>query len=173
MTTASADILETAMNWAKAEMFSSAFFAAIGIGFLLASFGFGQMGKTETAKAYVLPLLVVGGLLIIIGVGLVISNQMRLSGFAAAYEADAAGFVTMELARVEQTIDGYTNNVFRVIPVIIIVCAGLFLVMRTPVWQASSVAVIAMMAIILLIDTNATARLGDYKAKLLQAEQTD
>ena len=63
-------ILKVATDWAKAELFSTPFFVLFGLLFLIASVGFWQLGKTEIAKAYMLPTLVAGSLLIIIGVGL-------------------------------------------------------------------------------------------------------
>ena len=40
------EILKTATDWAKTEVFSSAFFIIFGVVFVLASIGFWQMGKT-------------------------------------------------------------------------------------------------------------------------------
>lgn len=169
MTATQIDILKTAVDWAKAEMFSSMFFAIVGLLFLLASFGFWQFGKTAMAKAYVIPLLVAGGLLVIIGVGLIISNQMRLSTFPDAFGTDAAAFVAAEIDRAERTIASYQNVVFKAIPIIIVICAALVLFLKPPVWQASLVVVIAMMAVIMLVDTNASTRLESYRDQLLLA----
>ena len=118
MADAQIDILKTSIDWAKAEIFSSSFFALMGLLFILTSIGFWQLGKTGTAKAFIIPLLVAGGLLVVLGVGLIISNQLR-----------------------------------------------------TPIWQAGMISVIAMMAVILLVDTNANTRMQDYKDRLVQAEQ--
>lgn len=60
MTDTQIDILKTATDWAKAEMFSSGFFVLFGLAFCLSSYCFWQFGKTDTAKAYVIPLLVAG-----------------------------------------------------------------------------------------------------------------
>lgn len=171
MTDTQIDLLKTALDWTKAEMFSSASFAVFGICFLLASFGFFHFGKTEMAKAYILPLLVAGGLLFIIGAGLVISNQLRLAGFPVAYEADAAQFLTSEMARADKTINSYTNVAFRVIPLIITLCAVLIIFLHAPIWRASLITTIAILAVIMVVDTNANARLVAYKAKLLQVER--
>lgn len=51
MTDTQMDLLKAAIEWTKAEMVSSAFFAAAGIVFLLSSYGFWQLGKTDMAKA--------------------------------------------------------------------------------------------------------------------------
>ena len=172
MTDTQINILKAAMDWTKAEMLSSAFFAVFGLVFLAASYFFWQLGKTDTAKAYVIPFMVVGGLLIIIGVGLMISNQMRLSSFPLAFNADAKAFLASEIARAEKTVNGYNTVIFRVLPLIVITCAVLLMLMKSPVWQASMVAVITMMAVILIVDTNASARIADYKEKLVQAEES-
>ncbi|MGB3616752.1 MAG: hypothetical protein WBA12_01420 [Catalinimonas sp.] len=68
------DILKASIDWAKAELLSTPFFVLFGIAFVAASFGFRQLGKTEMARAYVIPMLVAGALLMIIGVGLFLST---------------------------------------------------------------------------------------------------
>jgi len=40
------------------------------------------------------------------------------------------------------------------------------LVVKTPNWQASMVAIIAMTAVIMLVDTNASMRMEDYQKTL-------
>ena len=170
MTDPQIDILKTALEWAKAEMFSSAFFAVFGLMAVAASYGFWQMGKTDMARAYIVPLLVVGVLLIILGVGLIIPNQLRLSSFETAYHNDVSAFLTTEIARVDKTIHGYNNAIFKGIPVIIIGCILLHFFFRGPLWQASLISIIAMMAIILIIDTNANQRLVTYKQALIEAQ---
>ena len=55
MTVTDIDILKTAIDWAKAEMFSAMFFTIFGLLFLIASVGFWHFGKTAMAKAYVIP----------------------------------------------------------------------------------------------------------------------
>lgn len=63
------DILKSAIDWAKAELFQH-HFHLFGVVFMVASLSFWQLGKTEIAKAYIIPTLVAGALLLIIGLGL-------------------------------------------------------------------------------------------------------
>ena len=77
----------------------------------------------------------------------------------------------MEIARAEKTFNGYNNFVYKVITLIIAVSAVLLMVFQTPIWQAGMISVIAMMAVILLVDTNANTRMQDYKDRLVQAYQ--
>lgn len=72
------DILKAATDWAKAELFSTPFFMLFGLAFLVASLGFWQLGKTDIARAYIIPTLVAGSLLLIIGVGLFFTNKSRI-----------------------------------------------------------------------------------------------
>ena len=160
------DILKSALEWTRAEIFSSTFFIVIGIVFVVASIGFWQLGKTEMARAFIWPTLVAGVLLLIIGIGLVAVNNSRLSSFATAYETDPTEFVQSEIARTERTIGEYQTVVFKAIPIIIIVAALMILLLNSPLWRAIGITTIAMMAVILLIDTNASNRIEAYHEQL-------
>ncbi len=167
------DILKTAIEWAKAEVFSSMFFILFGAIFLLATIGFWQMGKTELAKAFIYPTLVAGILLLIIGAGLVYSNKSRIASFPTAYETDASAFLQTEIVRADKTMAEYQTAVFRVIPLIIVVATLLFIFIDKPMWRAISMTTIAMMVVILSIDTNANARMEVYKEELVLIEKQD
>ena len=105
-------------------------------------------------------------LLVILGVGLVIANQWRLSTFPTAFSADAKAFLASEITRADKSVRGYQQAVQIYLPEIIAICALALLVVRTANWQASMVAIIAMMAVIMLIDTNASTRMEDYQKTL-------
>ncbi|WP_456462004.1 hypothetical protein [Reichenbachiella sp.] len=102
------ELLKVAQEWAKAEVFSTRFFILFAILFLAASAGFWQLGKTELAKAYVIPMLVAGSLLMTIGLGLFFTNKSRINQFEKAYHQDASAFADSEIARVESTLKEYT-----------------------------------------------------------------
>ncbi|RTE55436.1 hypothetical protein EHW67_02390 [Arenibacter aquaticus] len=165
------DILKAATDWAKAELFSTPFFILFGVAFMIASLGFWQLGKTEMAKAYIIPVLVAGVLLTIIGLGLFFTNKTRVSQFETAYNTDALVFVTSEVERAEATLKEYKTIVFKAIPIIIAVCSLIIIFVNTPIWRASMIKIIAMLVVILLIDGLAHARIEDYNKQLLQAEQ--
>ncbi|MEQ9302401.1 MAG: hypothetical protein RJQ14_00685, partial [Marinoscillum sp.] len=119
---------------------------------LAASIGFWQLGKTEMAKAYIIPLLVAGILLLTIGLGLFFTNKSRITQFETAYHQDASAFVASEIERAESTIKEYKNVVFTAIPLIIAACALVIVFINTPIWRASMITTIAMLVVILLID---------------------
>jgi len=164
------DIVKTAVNWTKAEMLSSSFFVLLGALFLSASLGFWHLGKSELAKAYIIPTLIAGTLLLIIGLGIFFQSQSRVTSFPAAHKADAAQFITSEIKRADKVLNEYRIAVFKIIPLIIAVCALLILALEAPIWRASLVTTIAMLAVILIIDTNANTRLETYKAALQKAQ---
>jgi ABC-2 type transport system permease protein len=165
------DILKTATDWAKTEVFSSTFFILFGVLFVAAGIGFWQLGKTDLAKAYIIPTLVAGVLLMTIGIGLVYTNKARISSFAVDYDQDASAFVEYEIVRVDATLKEYKTVVFKAIPLIIIAAALVIIFINTPVWRAISITSIAMLIVILLIDGTAHARIADYKDQLTKVEK--
>ncbi|MBB3710912.1 hypothetical protein FHS00_000465 [Limimaricola variabilis] len=54
---------------------------------------------------------------------------------------------------------------FRIIPLTTAVCAPAIPCFESPLWRASLITTIAMVAVILVIDTNANARLEAYRGK--------
>ena len=160
------EVLKFATEWAKAEVFSTRFFIVFALLFLITSYGFWQLGKTDLAKAYIFPNLIAGILLMIIGVGLVYTNTQRIKEFETAYQEDATAFVASEFERIERTLKEYNTIVFKAIPGIIIIASVLIILMDKPAWRASCITTIAMMIVILLIDGTAHARIVAYKQQL-------
>lgn len=159
------EIFKLATDWAKAEVFSSKFFILFGLFFILAFLGFKQLGKSEIAKAYITPTLVAGILLLIIGIGLVYTNTARVKAFTK--DNNTTVFLNTEISRAEKSIAEYKLIVFKVIPVIIVVCALLIVFIDKPNWRAICITTIAMMIVILLIDSNAHSRINTYHKQLL------
>ncbi|NND63861.1 MAG: hypothetical protein HKN48_11795 [Flavobacteriaceae bacterium] len=166
------EILKLATDWAKAEIFSTRFFIFFAILFLIASLGFWQLGKTNLAKAYVIPTLVAGSLLMIIGLGLFFTNKSRITQFEKAFKADVPAFVQSEIERTESTLKEY-SIVFKVIPSLIIIAALLILFINTPTWRAIGITTIAMLIVILLVDGTAHARIEAYHKELKLVDITN
>ncbi|MDT0605544.1 hypothetical protein [Croceitalea rosinachiae] len=160
------DILKTAIDWVKAELFSTPFFILFGFVFMAASLGFWQLGKTDIAKAYIIPTLIAGVLLLTIGLGLFFTNRSRITQFKTAYNMDAPAFIESEITRAEATLKEYNRIVFKTIPIIIIVAALTIIFIDTPTWRAISITTIAMLIVILLVDGTAYARIDTYRKEL-------
>ena len=159
------ELLKLATEWAKAEVFSTRFFILFAILFLIASVGFWQLGKTDLAKAYIIPTLVAGILLLIIGSGLNYTNIQRVKQFEKDFKTDASAFYQSEIERSESNLKEY-SVVFKVIPILIIVAALLMLFINSPTWRAVSITSIAMLVVILLVDGTAHARIDAYHKNL-------
>ena len=160
------NILNTATDWAKAELFSTPFFMLFGLTFMAASLGFWQLGKTEVARAYILPTLIAGVLLLIIGLGLFFTNKARITEFEIAYNKNESEFIKSEIKRSESTLKEYNTVVFKAIPIIIIISALLIIFIDKPLWRAINITTIAMMIVVLLIDGTAYSRIKVYKEQL-------
>lgn len=165
------DILKAATDWAKAELISTPFFVLFGVIFMAASAGLWQLGKTDLAKAYIIPTLVAGGLLTIIGLGLFFTNKSRIPQFEKAYKKDPSAFISSELERADATLKEYQNIVFTTIPLIIVACVLVMFYVNTPIWRACMITTIGMLVVILFIDGLAHARIDEYNKQLLKANQ--
>jgi ABC-2 type transport system permease protein len=164
------EILKAAQEWARSEVFSTRFFIIFAILFLAAGIGFWQLGKTELAKSYIIPLLVAGVLLMTIGLGLFFTNKARITQFEKAYNQDTSEFIASEIERSEKTLKEYTV-VFKVVPMIIVVAALLIIFINTPTWRAIGITTVAMMMVILLVDGTAHARIEAYYKQLQLVEK--
>ena len=129
-------------------------------------YGFWQLGKTELAKAYIVPTMIAGVLLIIIGIGLFYTNKVRITQFQSEFQDDQYLFVQTELERVNNTLNEYDLIVFTIIPIMIMICSVGLVFINQPSWRASLIISIAMLIIILLIDGTAQSRIVIYQKKL-------
>lgn len=164
------ETLKAATDWVKAELFSTPFFILFGLVFMAVSLGFWKLGKTDMARAYIIPTLVAGVLLLIIGLGLYFSNRARIAQFEKAYNTNSSAFVASEVERAESTLKEYKQIVFTAIPLIIVVCALIIVFVNAPIWRASMITTIAMLVVILFIDGTAHARIDAYHQELLSVE---
>lgn len=161
------DILKTSTDWARAELLSNGLFALFGVMFLVASLLFWSKGETDIAKAFVFPMLVAGVLMLVLGGGLFYGTWKSLAGFPTTFADDDARFVALEVERVDRTIAQYGTAVFNVMPLMISVAALLIVFVHSSGWRAAFITAIIFLSLIMLIDSNANARLEGYKTKLV------
>ena len=163
------DILKTSTDWARAELLSNSLFALFGVMFVVASLLFWSRGETDMAKAFVLPMLMAGVLMLILGGGLFYGTWKGSAGFAPAISEAAAGFVAAEIERVDRTMAQYDTAVFKVMPLMIAAAALLVVCVHSPGWRAAFITAVIFLGLIMLIDSNANARLEAYKTSLVPA----
>ena len=164
------DILKAGIDWAKAEVFSSKISLLLALLFFLTALGFWQLGKTAMAKAFVWPMLVAGVLMVAVSAGLYLANKPRITEFETAYNTDAKAFVQTETARTAKSRHDLAM-VFKVLPLIIITAALLIVFVNTPLWRAIGITTIALMTILMFIDSNTDARNTAYHQRLLAEKQ--
>lgn len=165
------DILKTAIEWAKAEVFSSFVFVAFGVIFIASSIGFWQLGKTEVAKAFIYPTLVAGALLLAAGISFVRSNKNRVANFETEYKANPTLFITSEITRTEKTMKEYEHIALKVFPAVIALISLLLIFINTPIWRAIGITIIALLLVMVIIDLNANARIKTYHKQLVLNQQ--
>ena len=161
------DILKTSIDWARAELLSNSLFALFGAMFLVAGLLFWSRGETDMAKAFVFPMMLAGVLMLILGGGLLYGTWKSLTGFSTAFADDNARFIGLEVQRVERTMSQYGTAVFKVIPLLITAAALLIVFVHSPGWRAAFITAIIFLGLIMLIDSNANARLEGYKTNLV------
>ena len=164
------DILKMSTDWAKAEVFSAKIVLLISLLFFIVALGFWQLGKTEMAKAFVWPMLVSGILLVAVSAGLYFANKPRITQFETAYNIDAKTFVESETARTAKSQHGLAL-VFKVLPLIIVAAALLIVFVNVPLWRAIGITTIALMTILMFIDSNTNARNTAYHQRLIAEKQ--
>ncbi|MFR9543640.1 MAG: hypothetical protein SNH27_16530 [Rikenellaceae bacterium] len=166
------DILGIATQWAKDEIFSSKLFIVVGVLFVIISIGFWQLGKTEIARAYIVPFAICGGLLLIIGGGLTYNNYSRLKAFPMAYSENCTEFIETEIERTESTITSTESTIFRWIPILIVVAALLIIFVDKPTWRAASITAIAFLITLLVVDSNSHSRIVGYDKALKEVQNS-
>lgn len=161
------DILKLSTEWAKAELFSAKMVWLFSFIVLLSAAGFALWGKTVMAKAFVIPLIVSGLFLIVVGVGLYAANKPRIEQFEKEFHADAEGFIKKEIVRTTKS-QGELKMVFKILPAIIIVSALLMMFFSSPYGRTITVTLIATGVFLMIIDSNTEARNNSYREELIK-----
>jgi hypothetical protein len=160
------DILKLSTDWAKGEVFSAKMVLLLSLLFFLAAISFSQLGKTAMAKGFVWPLLLAGVIFLAVSAGLYFANKPRITQFQTAYNTDPKTFVQMETMRTAKSQKDLAL-VFKVLPFIIIAAALSFVFVNKPLWRAIGITTIAVMTVLLFIDSNTDARNTAYHQHLL------
>ncbi len=137
--------------------------------FVGASLLFWASGETDMARAFVISTLVAGVLMLILGGGLFYGTWKSSASFAPAFAEDAAGFVASEIERVDRIMVQHRTAVFKVIPLMIAASALLIFFMHELGWRAALITAIVFLGLIMLIGSNANARLEVYRTALVSA----
>ncbi|WP_118974917.1 hypothetical protein [Taibaiella koreensis] len=161
------DLLKLSTDWAKAELFSAKIVWLFSVIILLNAAGFSYCGKTVSAKAFVIPLFVSAAFLIAVGIGLYAANKPRIIQFEKQYRADTDSFVKNEIARTTKS-KRELEQVFKILPAIVILAAILLLLFPSASWRAITVTTMLTAAFLMAVDTHTEARNRAYREQLLK-----
>lgn len=160
------DILKAANVWVKGEIVSSIFFMLFGITYLLAAVGCWQWGNTSLTRALIIPMLAAGGLLLGAGISFYISHKSMPKRFETEYKTKPSTIIKSEIRRTEKTIKTYKNVALKVFPAIIGIAVLLSIFISNPTVRAISIAIIAFLSVLVLLDSQALQRMKIYHVQL-------
>ncbi|MGH1517031.1 hypothetical protein [Chryseobacterium sp. JK1] len=161
------DILKISTEWARAELLSAKIVGLFSIITILSSAGFAIWGKSITARAFIIPMIISGIFLAVVGVGLYAANKPRIEQFTKLYKIDSTKFTQNEIARTAKSQADF-KTVFKVLPAIVIVAAIIFMFSASANWKAITITVIIMSSFLMIVDSNTETRNNDYREKLLK-----
>ena len=163
------DIIKTSTDWARAELFSAKIIWLFSVILILCAIAFSYWGKTITAKAFFIPLIVAGILLIGIGVGLYWANKPRIKQFEKEFSMNPREFVRKEIERTAKS-QRELALVFKILPAIIIVAALVIVFFPAPYCRTIGITVILTAAFLMAVDSNTDARNSAYHLQLLNTK---
>ena len=163
------DFIHYTLQWCKGEILEASIFGTAGLVILLSGIAFGWFGSTPSAKAMMIPLIVLGAIGLTTGVFGVVNNTQRMTTFAEQYHEDPAGFVAEEKQRVE----GF-EKIFRITyPLAIAFALGglaLFFLFSNAHANAIGVTLLMLATQGLVVDMFAAERGEIYYKHILEAQ---
>lgn len=95
------NFIEHALNWCKDKIFEGKLVVAFGLLTIISAFIFWKIGTTPNAKAMLYPLIIVGFIFTVLGVGMLINNPKRINEFPKQFQENPEAFLKSEKERVE------------------------------------------------------------------------
>ena len=135
--------LDHAFKWIDGELVAGG--ALVAFGLLLVGCGglLWRFGESAAARAMVVPLLVMGGLIAALSAVGTLNNVCRIAEFREAYAVDPAAFVEQEVARVQGFMSWYVYT-FVCASILIVAGATAFLIAGAPLWKSIGLALIVL-----------------------------
>ena len=161
------EVLKISIDWVKSELLSAKIVWLFSFLTLITSLGFATLGKTTTAKAFVLPLIISAAILFVIGVGLYAANKPRIKQFEYEYSKNPKEFIDAEIKRTSKS-DNDFSIVFIVLPLIIITSAILFITFPSIKSRVINTTIILTVVFLMIVDSNTSARNAKYREDLLK-----
>ena len=161
------DVIKTSTDWARAELFSAKVIWLFSVIVILSAAAFNYWGRTLTAKAFVIPLVVAGIFLVSVGIGLYSANKPRIRQFEKEFSIDPKEFVLKEIQRTTKS-QRELALVFKILPAIIAVAAFIIIFYPAPYCRTICITIILIAAFLMAVDSNTDARNSAYRIQLLK-----
>lgn len=162
--------IEHTVNWFKGEAFEGGMIALWGMALIVLAAYFWKFGHLATARALIIPFLVVGLFWSIAGGVGIYRNTLRVEKFQIEYKKDPSAFVESEKKRVEGFIGWYR---YLLIGWCVLILAGMaiFLFWGGNQGRAIGLAVIVFAVAGLLVDHTSEHNAHAYYAEINKALQ--
>lgn len=95
-------MVQNTIDWYNGEIFEGKFILGFGLSLILTSLLFYFLGNTPTAKALLIPMLVIGVFFSATGASMMYSNRKQVKEVAKKYEQNPTEFVDTEIKRVDR-----------------------------------------------------------------------
>ncbi|GJH40023.1 hypothetical protein RCZ04_05730 [Capnocytophaga sp. HP1101] len=162
------NLFEYTQNWLKGELFEGKLVLAFAIITALLGVAFWKFGNTPTAKALLLPLLVIGAIYAAVGTTLITSNGKYRTTFEAQYQESPTAFAESEKARVEGFQYQYVISK-AVATACFIITLLIFWFSKSYMWQGVGIGLTYFGLVGLVVDYFSQHRAESYYQHILQA----
>ena len=162
-------MIQNTLNWYNGEIFEAKFILGFGIFMLISSLLFYYLGNTPTAKALLIPMLVIGIFFTATGVNMIYSNGKKVQEVEAKYNQNPQDFVNSEIKRVEGFQYLYPLSI-GISAICFIVALSLLYFSKNIHLQAIAITLIIFGAAFAFIDYFSKERANIYYEKLQTAK---
>ncbi|EIW92887.1 hypothetical protein HMPREF1321_1292 [Capnocytophaga sp. oral taxon 412 str. F0487] len=161
------DLFSYTQQWLKGELLEGKLVLAFAISTALLGVVFWKFGSTPTAKALLIPLLVVGAIYTAVGTTLITSNAKYNTTFTTEYKEDPTAFAEKEKARVEGFQYQYVISK-AVATVCFVLTLLIFWFSKSYTWQGIGIGLTYFGLVGLVVDYFSQQRAEAYYERILQ-----
>ncbi|PKQ60732.1 hypothetical protein BZG01_20565 [Labilibaculum manganireducens] len=159
-------MIEYTLDWYNGEIFEGKFILGFGVFLLISAVLFHIYGNLPSAKALLIPLIVIGLFFTSIGVGGIYSNSKKVAKVEEIYLQNQGEFVDSEIARVEGFQYLYPMSI-GISLTSFLIAIGLLYFVKNVQWQAIAIALILLGSAFAAIDYFSKERARIYYEKLI------
>jgi peptidoglycan/LPS O-acetylase OafA/YrhL len=153
--------------WCRGEIFEGRMFGLFGLVVLAASLAYWRLGTTPSARAMLIPLLVVATFALGTGVYLNLTNASRIPRYEEAAAADELAFAESEKRRTEDFIRWYPITMWSMSALILAGCL-VFLLVPTPNGRAIGLSIVMFGLSVLFLDHFSEERAQIYHRHIVE-----